>query len=256
MSLPLLDAVRRRRGALAPSAGALEAQQARESQNAQWPQVAPSAEVEPGGSAAAVRTAALVVAGMAAASLVLQVGLTAADGPLDGWTRVPRLLATFPVQANALIVVSCLLIARRPAAHVHWLIGAVHHAGLMGLTATALIYSVALRTVAGPGGWWALAASGLHYVVPALAVVGWLLVGPRGALRWTTALLAVLWPAGWVLFMLAQGLVTEYYPYPFVDADRFDYATVTGNSLAVVGLMAVVAAGFAVVERMVDRSRR
>jgi hypothetical protein len=57
----------------------------------------------------------------------------------------------------------------------------------------------------------------LHVVVPVLALVGWLLFGPRPRIDWPTCLRAAVWPIGWLVVMLVSGALTGWYPYPFLD---------------------------------------
>jgi hypothetical protein len=117
---------------------------------------------------------------------------------------------------------------------------------LFGITVTLVTYTVLLAPQHDPHGISAWTNAGLHYVTPALAILGWLLFGPRPRIDERTLLLALIWPALYVGYTLWHGAASDWYPYPFVDAARLGYATVLRNGVGMVVLMAGVATGYRV----------
>ncbi len=90
---------------------------------------------------------------------------------------------------------------------------------------TACVYVLALQGLWQPTGlqWWVDA--GLHYVVPALFLLGWLLLLPHGELRWRAlggVLLVPLAYLGWAMLVAAM---TGQAPYPFLELQRLGLAT-------------------------------
>lgn len=81
-----------------------------------------------------------------------------------------------------------------------------------------------------------LTNAGLHYVAPPLAVLGWLLFGPRPRISGRVVLLAVILPILWAVYTLIRGSRAEWYPYPFIDVIENGYARVFANILAVSAL--------------------
>ncbi len=75
------------------------------------------------------------------------------------------------------------------------------------------------------------ANSVVHYVIPAVAVVDWLVdpprrgFGPKVALAWLT------YPAAWFAYTLVRGSIVGWYPYPFVDVSQHGYGRVLLNGL-------------------------
>jgi hypothetical protein len=61
------------------------------------------------------------------------------------------------------------------------------------------------------------ANTGLHYVMPLLAVVNWLVFTPRGELDWRQPFSWQIYPFGYFVYMLARGLLGGEYPYWFLD---------------------------------------
>jgi ABC-type multidrug transport system permease subunit len=101
---------------------------------------------------------------------------------------------------------------------------------------TACVYVLALQGLWQPTGlqWWVDA--GLHYVVPALFLLGWLLLLPHGELRWRAlggVLLVPLAYLGWAMLVAA---VTGQAPYPFLELQRLGLAAFLLNVLRVAGV--------------------
>jgi hypothetical protein len=72
----------------------------------------------------------------------------------------------------------------------------------------------------------------LHYIVPPLYVLYWAVVVPKGVLRWRDAVIWLAVPIVYFIWVMAQGALTHFYPYPFYQVDELGYAAVLGNSLA------------------------
>ena len=110
-------------------------------------------------------------------------------------------------------------LARDPARDGHGG-GRCASAALVGITVTGLVHFVLLRPLLDLAGGNYLADTLLHIVVPVLAVVGWLVAGPRPRAPWRDALLALGWPVAWLGWTLLVGGLTGWYPYPFLDVGQ------------------------------------
>ena len=93
----------------------------------------------------------------------------------------------------------------------------VRVAAVVGITITGVVHWFFLRPLLDLAGWSYLCDKLLHVVVPLLAVVGWLLFGPRPRVTLGAWLLALIWPAAWLAYTLVRGAVTGFYPYPFLN---------------------------------------
>ncbi|MBW4692456.1 MAG: Pr6Pr family membrane protein [Lyngbya sp. HA4199-MV5] len=105
---------------------------------------------------------------------------------------------------------------------------------------TGIVYFLILRHTWSPTGLWWLADVVLHYVVPALYLIEWLLFTPKGYLRWKDAVRWLVFPLAFVAWALFWGAIFGFYPYPFIDVAKLGYPQVLVNS----GFMAI---GFLVV---------
>lgn len=108
---------------------------------------------------------------------------------------------------------------------------------------TGLIYATILRHLWQPQGaqWWA--DSGLHYASPLLYLAWWLAFAPHGALGWRTLPRWLLFPLGYLVWVLVRGAWFGEYPYPFIDVGQLGLGRAGVNALGV--LLAFLALGSA-----------
>lgn len=109
----------------------------------------------------------------------------------------------------------------------------------------SVIYTLLLRNLWNPSGAQRLADYLLHYAMPAIYLLYWILFVPKGTLRFRDALPWLAYPAVYVACMLWRGALIGQYPYPFLDAANFGYARIALNILGLgvvflaLGLIAV-----------------
>jgi uncharacterized membrane protein len=173
-----------------------------------------------------VRTARawhLLTALVALVALVLQLVLVIDGGrvleeahPPSMTLRLLRFIAYFTIQSNLLVLVTTTVLARQPAYDgPRWRV--LRTAAMTGIIVTGLVHWFLLRPLLHLHGADYVADKLLHLVVPILAVVGWLLVGPRPRMSWASSLRASVWPLAWLAVILVEGGATGWYPYPFLD---------------------------------------
>ena len=153
--------------------------------------------------------------------------------------RMIRLVGYFTIQANVLVAVTAFTLLRRPDRDgAGWRVLRV--AAVVGITITGIVHWFFLRPLLDLAGWSYLCDKLLHVVVPLLAVVGWLLFGPRPRVRLRDWLLALVWPVAWLAYTLVRGAVTGFYPYPFLNVGELGAASVVVTSLGITLLFVVV----------------
>ncbi len=89
----------------------------------------------------------------------------------------------------------------------------------------------------------------LHMVVPVLAIVVWVLVGPRSRAAWRTGLEALAWPLLWLVYTLLVGAGTGWYPYPFLDPGTDGAGAVVVACIGITVLFVLVLAGAVALDR-------
>jgi hypothetical protein len=156
--------------------------------------------------------------------------------------RAFNVFAYFTIQSNLIIAATCLALALRPDSDSTWL-RTFRLTGLACIVITGVVYNTALAGLVEMHGWGLVADRILHIAVPVLAVVGWLVFGPRRLVSWRIVWLAFVYPLAWVAFTLARGAAVHWYPYPFIDIDSHGYARVALNIVAITVLFIALCAG-------------
>jgi hypothetical protein len=194
------------------------------------------------------------LAAVGGANILLQIVLTAGLASDSLGLRLLRLFSFFTVQSNVLVVIASATLALAPERDGRrWRV--LRLTSLVAITVTGLVYLVVLRPIVHNEGLGILTDSVFHYVVPLVALVGWLAFGPRPRIRAHTVRWSLLFPGVWLVYTLLRGPLDRsgrpggWYPYPFVDVGDLGYPHVLLNCIGVVLLLLVVAALFAAGDR-------
>jgi hypothetical protein len=170
---------------------------------------------------------------------------TAAQTPGHFHSGVERgfnTFAFFTIQSNLIVGVTTMLLAlkldRRSTTFRTFRL-----TGLVMITVTGVVYHVALAQILDLDGVHQLGNQLVHTIVPLLAVVGWLIFGPRSQTSRRGACLSVLYPFCWLVFTLIRGAVISWYPYPFIDVTQLGYGKTILNCFWVSLLLFGLAAG-------------
>ena len=124
------------------------------------------------------------------------------------------------------------------------------------VTVTALIYVLVLRQIWDPQGWLRVADTLLHYVMPAVFIVYWLLFVPKAALRPGDCGFFLIFPALYAGYTLIHGALSGFYPYPFVDVVRLGYPRVAVNMIGLTAAFAALGWLYCLAARRLSRGRR
>jgi hypothetical protein len=206
------------------------------------------------------RASPALLAGVAWFAVLLQLWLSVQLGFANGKSLPGALVVFFgyfTVLTNIFValVATAGALSRNPAVS-HWL----YRPSVVGCSTTAILavgigYHLLLREVWSPQGAQLWADVLLHYVVPAGALLHWLVHRHREHLAARAALAWCLYPLAYVVYALVRGEILGSYPYPFIDVTALGYRQVLVNT---VGLMAAfIGVGFVVLAlaRLVARYR-
>ena len=185
---------------------------------------------------------ALVALGLQLVLVVNGDAILVDHDPPDLAERLLRFFAYFTIESNILVLVTAAQLARDPADDgPRWRV--VRIAAVGGITVTGLVHWFLLRPLLHLDGTDLVADKLLHLVVPILAVVGWLVFGPRPRVDWPACLRAALWPLAWLVVILVSGGLTGWYPYPFLDHREHGVGHVAVVCAGILVLFFVVFAG-------------
>jgi len=172
----------------------------------------------------------------------------------DPTSRVLNVFVFFTIQSNLIVGVTTLLLALKLERTSMWF-RVFRLMGLVGITVTGIVYHVAIRAFLELDSWGLFADHLLHTVVPVLAIVGWLVFGPRGLTSVRVAALTVLFPLVWFVFTLIRGAIIDWYPYTFIDVNTLGYLKVAINAVWIALLVFGLAAGATAIDGSLSRRR-
>jgi hypothetical protein len=205
----------------------------------------PRDEPIPGTRTVRVLHALLALAALVGVGIELATAFTGGPGMADSRTeRLVRLFSFFTIQSNLIVALAGVLIALAPL-RLGRVRAVIHLDALLCITVTGIVYHTLLAGDSGtltPSGW--LANFLLHTVTPVGAWLVWLAVGPRPRFSGATVLWAVAYPLVWIAYTFVRGAITDWYPYPFLDAGAIGLAAAARNT-------ALVAVGFLLLAALV-----
>ncbi|GAA1125769.1 Pr6Pr family membrane protein [Arthrobacter flavus] len=167
-------------------------------------------------------------------------------GPTMSWWNF---FSYFTILSNVLVLMINLDLARNPAGRQSTLWRVLRLNAVVNISVTGLIAFTLLRRlpeVQALVGLGRLSDTLLHYVVPILTVLGWLLFGPRPRFTIQTVWLSLIFPATWLVYTLIRGAAVTWYPYPFVDLRLIDPLEVLINCVFIGAMF--VGFGFTVLQ--------
>lgn len=170
--------------------------------------------------------------------------------------RAWRFFSYFTTQAVLLVVLTSFTLARRVDRDAPgWRVARLD--ALSGITITGLVHWVLLHPLDDFHGALWVSDTLVHIVVPTLAVVGWLLFGPRPRVTFRVVLAALIWPLVWLLYTMVVGGLTGWYPYFFLDLGDTGGAVVALYCVAILILLFVVCCLYWLGDRLLPgRGRR
>ncbi len=203
----------------------------------------------------AARAWHLLTFGVAVVSLVFQLVLIVQGHSVLDETKVPakseqvrRFFFYFTIQANSLVAWTCWLVATRDIASSRPM-QVLRLDAVLGIAVTGVVHWFLLRPILNLEGASYLADKLLHVVVPLLAVIGWLVFGPRRLVSRADMWPALIWPIGYLLVILATGPIFDWYPYPFLDVAEHGLGMVLLNAVGITVLFLAVAFGMSWADR-------
>lgn len=200
-----------------------------------------------------------VIAGILAAlgwfALVLQfrlvLGVNANAGLGTGETLV-RFFSYFTVLTNTLAasVLTSVMLGHR---HTFLTRPKVQTAIAVYITIVCSVYFLILRHLWQPQGPQWLADTLLHYAMPAAYVLFWLVFVRKETIIWRDSLVWLIFPLAYVCAVLARGVPSKFYPYPFIDANELGYLQIAGNSAILFAAFLAAGLFYVAVSRFLSR---
>lgn len=179
-------------------------------------------------------------------------GYDNAAGAAGAPGRVIDYLSYFTILSNIVVAVMLTALARgRVRPTLLW--RTIRMDSLVMITVTGLVFAIVLAKDADLQGLQYVTNTIEHYLVPVLAVLTWLVFGPRAWLRPVTVLTALAIPILWLAYTFARGAVIGAYPYGFLDVAVLGYGKALVNVAGVLALGIVLGLVFLGLDRLISR---
>lgn len=130
--------------------------------------------------------------------------------------------------------------------------------GLMTLSIlfVGAVYVLLLRGLVELSGGAATANLILHYLVPGLALLFWLLFAPKGTLKWRDPVLWAIYPLAYFAYALVRGASDGKYPYPFMDIPKVGWTSAVTTVAIILVAYLLIGTVFVWLGRLLDPTRR
>jgi hypothetical protein len=161
--------------------------------------------------------------------------------------RIGNIFCFFTILSNLLFAATNAVLVLDPHRRSA-LFSGLRLSGVLSMIVTGVVFHLALRGLHDLHGTAAVADFLLHTASPVMAVISWLVVGPRGVVSRRVIGLTMTYPILWLIATLIRGAIVNFYPYPFLDATTHGYLKVSINCL----LIAVLFLGLAIGARSLD----
>jgi hypothetical protein len=109
------------------------------------------------------------------------------------------------------------------------------------ITIVGLVYQIVLRQIWEPHGLQKIVDELLHSVIPVLTLVYWYLYEQKSDIKFRQIGSWLIYPGCYLLFILARGSFSDFYPYPFIDVLALGYKKVVLNSIVMLGVFVAIA---------------
>jgi hypothetical protein len=90
----------------------------------------------------------------------------------------------------------------------------------------------------------------LHYVVPALSLIWWLVFAPKTPLTLGSTLRWLIYPLAYCAYALVRGHFENWYPYPFIDVSQIGLGQSLLNSAMLTLAFLVIGMGFVAMAKL------
>ncbi|MDF0717798.1 Pr6Pr family membrane protein [Muricauda sp. 334s03] len=113
------------------------------------------------------------------------------------------------------------------------------------IVVVGLVYQLVLRDIWNPTGLQMVVDELLHTIIPAFMYVYWLMFCARTVVTWKQISKWLLYPLGYLVFVMVRGHFSGFYPYPFFNVTELGWgATVLNVGLVFLLMLLIMAALF------------
>ncbi|MEP7146142.1 MAG: Pr6Pr family membrane protein [bacterium] len=167
-------------------------------------------------------------------TLSLQLYLTVSGSPASGLTYLAGIIKFFSymtILTNILVVLSYIipLLGRNSMLSLFFSNPTVLSGVLVYIAIVGIAYHFLLAHLWDPKGLGLVADIMLHYVIPCIFFIYWILFVEKKMQKFINSLKWLIFPLMYVIYILIRGEISGNYPYPFLDVSQLGYTSVFKN---------------------------
>lgn len=197
-----------------------------------------------------VKYLVVIIALLSWLAVIAQFFISMQASTVDTVTQTVRFFSYFTILTNLMVAVysTSLWLSPKRSIAVFFAKSTASTAVTLYILLVGLVYNLVLRGIWQPQGMARVVDETLHSIVPLLVLCHWWCIPDKGLLKWKDILGWLIYPFVYLIYTLAHGAISGFYPYPFVDVDALGLSKVLINSFIVglaVVLMGVILIGIA-----------
>lgn len=127
---------------------------------------------------------------------------------------------------------------------------------LVYIVAVGAMYDLLLSSRWQPVGWAKTIDDTLHYTLPLMTSVFWVLWAPKHGLQYRQALYWLGYPLAYVIWIMTRGIMSGWYPYPFLDVRQIGIKQVMSNSMLLAASFLVASLGLVAISRGIEQRKQ
>nr|WP_297782620.1 Pr6Pr family membrane protein [uncultured Allomuricauda sp.] len=108
------------------------------------------------------------------------------------------------------------------------------------IVVVGLVYQLVLRDIWNPTGLQMVVDELLHTIIPAFMYVYWLMFCAKAMVTWKQLAQWLLYPLGYLVFVMVRGHLSGFYPYPFFNVTKLGWGSTLLNVGSVFLLMLLI----------------
>lgn len=112
------------------------------------------------------------------------------------------------------------------------------------ITVVGLTYQILLRHTWQPTGLQLVVDELLHTIIPVLVIIFWYVYANKSKLMYKQIINWLIYPLIYLVFVLARGALSDFYPYPFIDVGNLGWVKVFANSFVLIIFFMALSATF------------
>lgn len=162
-------------------------------------------------------------------SLIVQFYLILKNRQADVMETIFRYFGYFTILTNMMIALcfTALLAKRKSFFHKPGTQTAI----AVYIFVVALIYNTVLRGIVLLNGWDSFVNEMLHVLMPLIFLVYWLVYTTKKPVQWKNLFPWLIYPLAYIVVTLVRGSYVHFYPYPFLDVDKYGFDKVLINCI-------------------------